>query len=406
MSRFLYIMATLATLTIFSLCTVTAVPAALAAEAIPQLKDVSTSWAAEHINALTAKGIIKGYPDGYFRPENTISRAEFARIVAKAFSLPKGDEQPFSDMNGHWAAEDVAALHAAGLLEDYIQGAFQPALPISRAEVTAIIIRALKLEDVAAVQNMTSTEFTDVPSTHWAAPAIKAADRLDILPAYFEGQFKPSTAATRAEVAAIVNGALRLQIVRGVVDYVDADQFHLSIMTDDGTLRDFSVPPTATIYRNVGGVEQNDIRVGDDIYVAADRYGTPIFVKANGLITQDDVANKVSGITKGLLTPEQLKAAIRGDWTAVAEGFQVTLYNQLLDLGSTPLEADAIMQKDWATLQSLGRERLASALSNLLNMSEELVTALMDRDWATAGELAKTEATQYLLSMLIFGMDN
>jgi hypothetical protein len=139
------------------------------------------------------------------------------------------------------------------------------------------------------------------------------------------------------------------------------------------------------------------------VYVVADRFGTPIFLKANGLITQDDVVTKVSNVTKGLLTPEQLKAAIRGDWTSVAEGFQVTLYNQLLDFGATPMEADSIMQKDWASVQGLARERLTKALGASLNLSDELVIALMDQDWVKARELAQSQALQSLLSRLLLG---
>ncbi len=370
----------------------------------PRLKDLSGNWAAEHITALVEKGVLHGYPDNTFRPNKAITRAEFAKIMVKAFTVPSASDQPFRDMNKHWAAADVAALCKAQLIKGYEDGSFRPDRPITRAEVVAIIIRTLKLEDASqAVDNTSDSVFADLPNDHWASSYVEAANRLDILPPYFKGRFRPTEEATRAEIAAMVNETLRLQVAKGVIDFIDSDQYQLSVKTEQNTLRDYSLPPTTTIYRNVGIVDAKQLRKNDDVYVVADRFGTPIFLKANGLITQDDVVTKVSNVTKGLLTPEQLKAAIRGDWTSVAEGFQVTLYNQLLDFGATPMEADSIMQKDWASVQGLARERLTKALGASLNLSDELVIAVMDQDWVKARELAQSQALQSLLSRLLLG---
>ncbi len=367
------------------------------------LRDIAGNWAEEHISSLVAQGVVGGYPDGTFKPNHTITRAEFAKIVVKAFALSAGGNNQFKDMKGHWAAADVAALHSAELIDGYSDDTFRPDKPISRAEVTAIVVRALKLADVAAAEQNDDNSFSDLPADHWAAGLVHAADRLDILPPYFQGRFKPDEKATRAEVSALVNGALRLQIAKGIVDTVDSAEFTLGVKTEQNALRDFSLPPTATIFRNAGIVDPEELRTGDSVYVVADRFGSPVYVKANGLVTQDDVVNKVSSVTKGLLTPEQLKAAVNGNWNAVADGFQVTLYNQLLDYGATPVEADAIMQKDWSSVQGMARERLTKALGAILHLSDDLVVAMMDKDWTRAKDLAQNEAMQALLTRLLFG---
>ena len=392
-------------LTIGGALALTAILTVLPAGAFAQTKmrDISGNWAAEHITALVNKGVVHGYPDGTFRPNRTVTRAEFAAIMVNAFGLPAADSKQFPDMKNHWAIDAVSALQAAKLIEGYEDGTFRPNNPVTRAEMTAMVVRALKLEDASTADPVDDSAFSDLSTDHWASKMVGAANRLDILPPYFEGQFRPTEKGTRAETAAIVNGALRLQVAKGVIDAVDSAEYTLSVKTEQNTLRDYSLLPTTTIFRNASGVESDQLRTGDSVYVVADQYGSPMYVKANGLVTQDDVVNKVSNVTKGLLTPEQLKAAIRGDWPTVADGFQVTLYNQLLDLGATPIEADSIMQKDWGSVQGLGRERLTKALGATLHLSDELVVALMDKDWRLAQELAQAEAMQAVLGRLLFG---
>jgi hypothetical protein len=288
------------------------------------------------------------------------------------------------------------------LIKGYEDGAFRPNRTISRAEVTAIVVRALKLDAAVINAKPDSTSFSDIGTDHWAAGVITAAEQLDILPPYFNGRFRPTDPATRAEAAALLNGALRLQVVDGTADYIDSAQPMLSVKTSDGTLRDFTMSPIAQTYRNNSLVGAASLRKGDKVRVVADRFGTPVYVMSQGKATTEEVVNKVSSITKGLLTPEQLKSAIKGDWASVAGGFQVTLYNQLLDVGASPSEADAIMQKDWSSLGVLGRDRLGQAFGKYLGVSNELATALLDQNWPEAKQLAEVEATQAVLGRLLF----
>lgn len=367
-----------------------------------RLKDISGNWAADHITALVNKGVMGGYPDGTFRPNRTVTRAEFAKTVVKAFAIPGGKHMPYQDAKDHWAAQTISAISDAKLMQGYEDGTFRPNRTISRAEVVAVVVRALKLETIVKSQAEEPTSFSDIPAGHWAAGMITAAEQLDILPPYFRGRFRPTDPATRSEVAALVNGALRLQLAEGTVDYTDEAQM-ISVKTSDGTLRDFALSPAVHISRNNSIAEAKSLRKGDKVRVVADRFGNPVYVTSNGKATTQEVVNKVSNITRGILTPEQLKAAIKGDWGSVANGFQGTLYNQLLAIGATPQEADAIMQKDWGSLNLLGRERLSQAFGSYLGVSSELSTALLDQNWAQAKKLAEVEASQAILGRLLFG---
>lgn len=373
------------------------------ASAAQGFKDLSGNWASEHVLALARKGVVGGYPDGTFRPNATVTRAELAKMVVKALALPTASKHSFRDAQRHWASNDIAAMRAAKLINGYEDGTFRPDQKINRAEITAIVVRTLNISDVVEAQELENTAFSDIAVTHWASRVITAANRLDILPPYFKGRFRPNERATRAEAAALINGALRLQVVEGQIDYSDPTRYVMSVKTDDSTLRDFTISPSVTVYRNARLTEADALKDGDTVHLVADRFGTPVYVKARGTATRDEVVARASDLTRGLLTPDQLKAVIRRDWGAVASGFQTTLYNQLLEAGATPPEAEAIMQQDWQSLGDMGRSRLAEALSSSLGISKELVVTLFARDWQRAKELAQTEATELLLSQLLFG---
>jgi hypothetical protein len=377
-----------------------AAPTALSAA---RLSDISGNWAEEQIIALVQQGVLGGYPDGTFRPNQTVTRAEFAKMAAKAFNLSETKKLPFQDVKDHWAAEAIGALYKADLMRGFDDQSFAPERSISRAEVTAVVMRFMGLDQLLAPNELDHLTFSDVEQTHWAAGAIDAADRLDILPPYFSGRFQPDAAATRAETAALLANTLRLRVVEGTIEDVNAAQMYLNAMSPDGTLHELSISPAVKVNRNTVSTDATALRKGDKVHVVSDRFSTPVYVIANGAATVAEVTNKVSDITRGLLTPEQLQAVIRGDLAAVASGFQVTLYNQLLHVGATPAEADSIMQKDWNSLTYHGQERLSQAMSNYLSLSKELTASLLNQDWNEAWKLAQVEVSQLVLSRLLFG---
>lgn len=102
--------------------------------------DVASSrWSNNAISTMTNAGILKGYEDGTFRPEQPITRAEFAAIAARFdSSLYVGDHQ-FSDIDGHWAAEYIDRAAQKGWVNGYPDGSFRPDQPITRAEAMTLI---------------------------------------------------------------------------------------------------------------------------------------------------------------------------------------------------------------------------------------------------------------------------
>ena len=102
-------------------------------------------WSEKAVATMTNAGFIKGYPEGDFRPENSITRAEFATIAARMFAndYDKKYEGEFTDIAGHWAEEDILKLSAYECIYGYEDGSFKPDAKITRAEAIAIINRII-----------------------------------------------------------------------------------------------------------------------------------------------------------------------------------------------------------------------------------------------------------------------
>jgi len=365
--------------------------------ASPALSDIGASWAREHIETLAALGVVQGYPDGTFRPDQPVTRAEFAKMAAAAFSLAPAGGAPPSGADGHWAARELQAL--AGAAAARPGETFQPDEPITRAEAVSLLVRLLRLDDVKGYSDQPA--FSDLGPDHWAFDAAQTALRLKVLPPYFRGRFEPAALLTRAESAALLAESLRLITARGVIDHLEPDVNVVGVRLDDGTTRDFALHPDTVIHRNTAVAPFANLQVGDAVYVVADRYGSPQFVKANGVITPSDVVTKVSNATRGLLTPSDLRAIIAGDWKAVTESLRSTLYDQLVARGLDPVEAAAVITQDWESLRGYARQHVAQAVAEYLGISPDLAMALLERDWPRARELAQIEAVEQLLGGLL-----
>ncbi len=102
-------------------------------------------WSEKAVATMANAGFIKGYPEGDFRPENSITRAEFATIAARMFAndYDKKYEGEFTDIAGHWAEEDILKLSAYECIYGYEDGSFKPDAKITRAEAIAIINRII-----------------------------------------------------------------------------------------------------------------------------------------------------------------------------------------------------------------------------------------------------------------------
>ncbi len=128
------------------------------------------AWYYKAVVTLAGKGILLGYEDGLFRPEQAISRAEFAAIAARCAKASTEKEVTFPDVPaGEWYYKAVRTAVSYGWINGYEDGTFQPGRPITRAETAAIVNRMLaRIPDYQAVNSGAGARFPDVPASHWA----------------------------------------------------------------------------------------------------------------------------------------------------------------------------------------------------------------------------------------------
>ncbi|MGQ9533507.1 MAG: S-layer homology domain-containing protein, partial [Desulfotomaculales bacterium] len=177
-----------------------------------QFKDLSGHWAEDVVLKLAARGVISGYPDGTFKPDNNVTRAEFAKMLAAALDLAPdaGAAAGFADTAAipAWAKGYVGAAVRAGLIRGYEDNTFRADRQITRAELAVMVARALKATEKA---QLGFKDATDIPS--WAADGIAQAVAKGIIKGYEDNTFRPANPATRAETAAMT---LRLLNALGV----------------------------------------------------------------------------------------------------------------------------------------------------------------------------------------------
>ncbi|MCZ1265709.1 S-layer homology domain-containing protein [Paenibacillus tundrae] len=168
--------------------------------------DISGHWANRSIGAAVKLRMVDGYENGSFRPNASVTRAEFTAMIARAFGLGKNSASAsFKDTKSSWAAGYISALADKGVITGYSDGSFKPNATISRAEMVTIIARVLNLN---ALATSAPTSFSDVDSSNWAAAAIAQASSANLVQGLSSSVFSPSVKATRAEAVTIIIRAL------------------------------------------------------------------------------------------------------------------------------------------------------------------------------------------------------
>ncbi|ANY70540.1 hypothetical protein BBD42_03580 [Paenibacillus sp. BIHB 4019] len=172
---------------------------------VVNFKDISGHWAQEMIEELASQGIITGFADGSFNPNESIQRQHMALIFMRAFELePVRELESFSDVSpNHANYEAIALLQQAGIV-DGTNGKFNPSEPVTRAQMAKIVALALKIELGG------TSPFQDVPSTHWSYAYVAALAELGIILGD-NGKFNPDEPVTRVQFVAIMYRALHLK---------------------------------------------------------------------------------------------------------------------------------------------------------------------------------------------------
>lgn len=137
-----------------------------------RFSDASDNWFSKAVNYVVAKGLISGYPDGTFKPNESITRAEFAQMISGYVKNEKKSTTDFQDVKDHWAKDAIDKLYGNKNVSGYPDGSFKPNAKITRAEAVTILnsvfdrnTSALSLNNV---NKSALNKFSDVNEGFWA----------------------------------------------------------------------------------------------------------------------------------------------------------------------------------------------------------------------------------------------
>lgn len=167
-----------------------------------EIPDALSHWAEKSIGSMASKDVVRGYADGTFKPENRVTRAEFAKLVVTAMELDiESYEGGFGDLEGHWAADYIQTAKSSGIINGYEDGTFKPDGEITRAEMAAMLSRAV----AGKAGSVDLAQFADshkIPA--WASKGVQGAVAAELMKGDTNGKFNPEKLTTRAESATVV----------------------------------------------------------------------------------------------------------------------------------------------------------------------------------------------------------
>ena len=215
--------------------------------------DVEKGYFAEkYIDKFIEKGILEGYPDGTFKPNNDITRAEFIKIVNKAFGFTEKGTENFSDVNsGDWFYDEVLIAVKKGYIDGYPDGTFKPNEKITREESAKILGTILNLKG-----DLNTKFIDDSKIATWAKEYIDGLVDNGVINGYEDNTFRPKNNATRGEASKLVAESTLLDSNTSNDIVIDNNNTPGNGTTTDGTV-DNSTGSTTTGGTTTDGTVDN-----------------------------------------------------------------------------------------------------------------------------------------------------
>lgn len=191
--------------------------------------DTDGHWAEEEILYLSDLDYLSGYPDGSFRPNEYITRAEVASIMFHQQDLSESDAIYPDVSTNYWAFGKIGAVQQAEIMTGYPDGSFRPLINVTRAETAKIFSNTFEYdfdgEDIHS--------FHDVSETHWAYDEIHAMRENHLLGGYRDGSFRPGNPITRAEFSVVMAREMNEDFREDLILMEKADVLLDAIMDED-----------------------------------------------------------------------------------------------------------------------------------------------------------------------------
>jgi hypothetical protein len=257
------------------------------------LSDIRGHWAEPQIELMLAKQVVSGYPDGTFLPEQVVTRAEFAKMLAVSLGLDakardlEGARSRFIDVvKNYWGTGYIEATADLGIIHGYGNATFRPDESLNRAELVIMCVRALRQQfgetTIQVPDNIAGKgRFSDedvFPA--WGAASILTAADLGLVTGYPDNSFRPFNPITRAEavkvLAELMSVLCRDYDIAGRISKVGANNvivIEIAALASDSegeplnTTSGVSITmsPETFIIKNGKIATPNDIKINDKV---------------------------------------------------------------------------------------------------------------------------------------------
>ena len=247
--------------------------------------DINGHWAEGRIKEAVKIGFVSGYQDGTFKPDKTVTRAEFATLLNNAMKNEDTVKISLSDVNkGDWFYDQIQKSVAVGFFSGYENNTFRPNNPITRQEVAKVISSTIT---TGSIDGDGATLLKDYSSIQeWAKPSVNIAYNKSYIMGYPEGLYRPIKALTRAEAVKIIYEILDNENIERDFNITNYDELYYgAVVVGDLNILD-SV--------GSGNVYINNVTVLGDINILAKNVNSVVLtdVKARNVIV-DDIDNSL-----------------------------------------------------------------------------------------------------------------
>lgn len=139
---------------------------------VTKFTDANNKWYSPAVNYIAGKGLLSGYSDGTFKPDADITRAEFAQMISGYLKAGYAGSANFKDVKGHWASDAIDKVFGNKAVEGYPDGTFKPNKTLTRAEavtvLNAVFNRYTTSNSLKNVSSANLKNYSDISSSHWA----------------------------------------------------------------------------------------------------------------------------------------------------------------------------------------------------------------------------------------------
>jgi len=215
-----------------------------------EVPDIKSHWAEEVVTSWIGQGLISGYEDGSFKPNDPVKRAEFVAFSNRVLKLLDKSESAFNDVSANaWYSEDVLKAVEADMIKGYGDGIFKPEAPITRQEAAVVLFNAFEL---AVDESNSANSFADSGKiASWAKSAVSSLYKEGYVKGRTGNNFAPTDNITRAETVAMINNIMGTLIKSGG-EFTNSVKGNLVVNTANVVLKGMEIEGDLYLTQGIG----------------------------------------------------------------------------------------------------------------------------------------------------------